>query len=271
MSNRGRGGDAHVSVNGRDVNIRVETADEHKAVGPVNLPGVKLPENTAPVRTQQDQQMRESLASSDNTFAKPTQIVNQLGIREGHRVADFGVGSGAYIVPLARLVGSSGRVYAVDVQRDLLTRVQNTAVQNGVDNVEIVWGNVEDVGGTSIADETLDVALLSNTLFQLDDRIGAVQEVWRTLKPGGALAVVDWSESYGGMGPPPESVVTRAEAVVLCTDNGFAHRKDFPAGEHHFGLLFVKVAEGELAEDAVSASQERDKDFIDRTIAQELV
>ena len=67
-------------------------------------------------------------------------------------VADLGAGSGHYTLAAAKKVGESGRVYAIEVQKDLLTRIKNLAQTEHINNVEVIWGDVENRGGTKLKD-----------------------------------------------------------------------------------------------------------------------
>lgn len=273
MSHPPRQQSASVNIGGKEVNINVNLGAS-KPSGPVHLAGDEhLPENVAQVKT--DQELHLTAARQDSgSFSNPSQNARNFGFKEGMKVADFGSGSGAYTLALADVVGPSGVVYAVDVQRELLTRIQNNAVQDGHDNVEIVWGDIEAPGGVGLRDEYLDGVVISNTLFQVDDKISTIKEAWRVLRPGGTLVVVDWLDSFGGLGPPQNSVVTQAETTLLCTDNGYAFKRDIDAGKHHYGLIFIKMIkmiEGETVEQVVARSHETEENFIQRTIAQELI
>lgn len=155
------------------------------------------------------------------------------------RVGDLGAGSGHYAISAAGIIGSSGKVYAVDIQEDVLKRVRDFAHQKGFRNVETIWGNFEKLGGTTLKDASLDAVILSNTLFQLDHREGAVAEIKRVLKPGGRLLVIDWAGAYGGMGPLPHRVVSEHVAEELFIGNGFHKVKDFRAGPHHYSIVFT--------------------------------
>jgi ubiquinone/menaquinone biosynthesis C-methylase UbiE len=174
-------------------------------------------------------------------FTDPTRNLSQFGLSEGLRVADFGAGSGAYTMAAARLVGGSGRVYAVDVQKDLLTRIKNLAQYEGLRNVEIMWGDVERPGGTKLGDQALDAVIISNLLFQLEDRDGCIAEVARVLKPRGRVLLVDWSDSFGNLGPRPQEVVPLRTARELFRRHAFTLEREIDAGEHHFGLVMRKT------------------------------
>lgn len=161
-----------------------------------------------------------------------------MGLHEGMKVGDFGAGSGHYAIAAASIVGSSGKVYAVEVQEDILKHIRDLATQHHLRNIEPVWGNIEKPAGTKLRDATLDAVILSNTLFQLEDKQAAIAEIKRVLKSGGRLLVVDWAGAYGGMGPAPHHVVSEYTAEDLFITGGFHKIKDFRAGPHHYAIVF---------------------------------
>lgn len=172
-------------------------------------------------------------------FAEPKTNILQMGLREGMKVADLGCGSGHYALAISGIVGPMGRVYAVDVQEDHLTRLRNDAQEKGIKNIETIWGDIEKAGGTMLKEHALDAVVLSNTLFQLDSAEGAIVEMKRILKPGGKVLVVDWAGAYGGVGPKKESVVPEHTAEELFITGGFHKVKSFRGGPHHYSILFT--------------------------------
>ena len=174
------------------------------------------------------------------TFTNPEDNIVALGIHEGMVVADLGAGIGAYTIPLAEKVGDTGRVYAVEVQKDFLTNIKNAVASRGLKNVELLWGNIENLGGTKIKDSAVDAVIISNVLFQAESKEGLIREARRILKTGGKLLIVDWSDSFNNLGPSPKMVVTKDAARALCESEGFVLKKEIPAGEHHYGLIMLK-------------------------------
>ncbi|MFZ3043890.1 MAG: methyltransferase domain-containing protein [Minisyncoccia bacterium] len=175
-------------------------------------------------------------------FSSPHENVLQLGLREGMKVGDFGAGSGHYTRAAAGVVGRDGKVYAVDVQEDVLKHIKLNAHAHHQGIISTVWGDIEKLGGTHLRDQSLDAVLLGNTLFQVEHRDGLLGEIKRTLKPGGKLMVVDWAGSYGGIGPTPERVVTEHHAEDFFISGGFHKVKSFRAGPHHYGIVFTSPA-----------------------------
>ncbi|MBV9159279.1 MAG: class I SAM-dependent methyltransferase [Candidatus Kaiserbacteria bacterium] len=173
-------------------------------------------------------------------FAHPPRNVAAFGVEPGMAIADFGAGSGAYVLEIAALLKNEGHIYAVDVQKDLLRRIKNEANARGYKNVEIIWGDLEKEKGSHIASDHIDLVLISNILFQVDPKEPLLVEAMRILKPGGKLVVIDWADSYGGMGPTKAHVVKKDAALALARSAGFAAVREFDAGVHHYGLIFAK-------------------------------
>jgi ubiquinone/menaquinone biosynthesis C-methylase UbiE len=173
-------------------------------------------------------------------FSDPAKIIEDIGIQEGSIVADLGAGSGFYSLAAAKVVGPAGKIYAVDIQQDLLTRFKSAAHQAKLLNIEVIHGDIEQAHGTRIADRTIDLAIAANVLFQLENKEGLADEALRILKPSGRLLVVDWSDSFGGMGPQPNMVFTQQAARTLFEKKGFTFVTAVVAGDHHYGLIFRK-------------------------------
>ena len=174
-------------------------------------------------------------------FAHPSKNTDLFGIEPGMTVVDFGSGSGHYVLEMADRLQHSGHVYAIDIQKDLLTRVKNEAHKRGHTNVEIIWGDLERRHASKIADEHVDLVLISNLLFQLEHKAAALEEAMRILKPRGRLVIIDWSDSFGGLGPTRKRVLKREEAHEIAERAGFRFVEEFDAGAHHYGLVFVKA------------------------------
>ena len=175
-----------------------------------------------------------------SNFTNPEKNVTELGVHDGMLVADLGAGTGAYIEPLARRVGEAGRVYAVEVQKEFLTNIKDLATRYGLKNVEVIWGDIEVLGGTKIKDASIDAVILSNTLFLAEDKTGLAREIKRILKPGGKILIVDWKESFNSLGPTQDAVVSQSTAQGIFEHEGFSLAKTFDAGEHHYGFVMVK-------------------------------
>jgi len=173
-------------------------------------------------------------------FVTPEALVSHFHIREGESVADFGAGKGNFALLLAKVVGVSGKVYACEIQKNLVETIANTVRVSGVNNVEAIWCDIEAHQGTKLESDSLDVAILVNTLFQMEQKGEAIDEIKRTLRSGGRLFIVDWSDSFGGLGPQGDQVITEVSARDLVEEHGLPFERSYDAGDHHYGLAFRK-------------------------------
>ena len=174
------------------------------------------------------------------TFSDPKKNLIKFGLEEGMRVADFGSGSGHYTLAASELVGESGLVYAVEIQQPLLKKVKNLSTDEHRKNIEVIWGDIEKKRGSKLADDSMDVVIMSNVFFQFEDKKSALKEAYRVLKSKGRLFFVDWTDSFGGLGPQPEYIVTENDAKKIVSENNFIYERTIDAGTHHYGLLFRK-------------------------------
>ncbi len=172
-------------------------------------------------------------------FMDPYNILAACNITSTDVVADFGAGAGFVAYTAARFA-THGQVYAIEINRDIVARMSRDINERNIKNVVPLWGDIEVRGGTGLKDESVDFVILSNIMFQLEDREGCISEVKRVLKAEGRVLVVDWKESFAGMGPAPHQVFSKLTAEDFFGRAGFALINNIQAGEHHFGLLFKK-------------------------------
>jgi len=172
-------------------------------------------------------------------FNSPEQNILQLGLKEGMRVADFGAGSGFYSKAASQAVGYSGKIYAIEVQKDLVKKLESEIKHWKISNIDCIWGDIERRNGTKMSDNSMDAVIISNVLFQAEDKLGLIDEAKRVLKKDGKILFVDWSESFGGMGPIPEHVVTESMSKELFEKRGFKFLEKISTGAHHYGIIFI--------------------------------
>ncbi len=169
-------------------------------------------------------------------FLDPNNVLRQFGIYGTQDVADLGAGAGHLsFAAAARLEG--GRLFAVDLEKEMLSRLVSEAKRLGHTNIHPIWGDASRPRGIPLGDAVLDRAIASNVLYQVDDRNGFVEEVKRLLRPGGKLLLIEWkSDTIGG--PHSKHKVSEEMALSLFSRHGFKKEKDIDAGEYHYGIIF---------------------------------
>jgi SAM-dependent methyltransferase len=173
-------------------------------------------------------------------FMDPLQTLAACNIQATNTVADFGAGSG-FVARAAASMVPQGQVFAVEINKEIVTRLTRDAVDHKLSNLHVLWGDIEATEGSKLALESVDFVVCFNVLFLLADKAAALKEAFRILKPNGRIIVADWTESFGGLGPRPHHIFNKDMAESMLTSIGFKKISDaVPAGQHHYAILFGK-------------------------------
>jgi ubiquinone/menaquinone biosynthesis C-methylase UbiE len=119
----------------------------------------------------------------------PEQLIERAGIKKGMNVLDLGCGSGVFTPSIARAVGDKGKVYALDIQADMLKQLERKLSRpenRDIKNIKLIESNTYEL---PFEDGSLDLVSMVTVLPEIPDRNRALAEVKRVLKPGGLLAV----------------------------------------------------------------------------------
>lgn len=179
---------------------------------------------------------------SGTELIHPFKLLERVGIREGQIVADLGCGSLGHIVfPAAQLVGGKGKVYAVDIQKSVLERIEKLAKEQQFWNVYPVWSDIDVFRATRIAPASLDFTLLINNLHLSQNPSQLTREMARLTRPGGRIVVVDWKTTHSPIGPPTKERIDMEEAITLLSTPLMTLHEKFEAGPYHYGLLYFRT------------------------------
>jgi predicted methyltransferase len=160
-------------------------------------------------------------ARAEDVAAEARAIIEALSLRAGASIADVGAGDGDYTIPLARTVGPTGQVYATEIKKDLLAKLRKAAKQAGLKNVTTVLGGNQTTG---LGPESCDAILLRKVYHHFVAPQAMNESLWRALKPGGLLAVIDYTtfmservegvpENRDGHGLAPEILIEETTAA----------------------------------------------------------
>lgn len=145
-------------------------------------------------------------------WQQPERIMDALRIADGARVADLGAGGGWFTIRLARRVGPNGRVYAEDVQKQMIDAINLRVANERLTNVETILGAVDDPR----LPDNLDAVLVVDAYPAFSDPVTVLRHIARSLAPQGRLGIVDFKlDGVGGPGPPLEE---RLDPAVIRRD-----------------------------------------------------
>lgn len=170
-----------------------------------------------------------------DAWQKPDAVIALLGLREGDRVADLGAGGGYFTFRLAAAVGPTGRVYAVDVDDDMVAYLKDRARKEGAANVSVIRGEPDD---PRLPDGGIDLLFVSDTYHHLRDRSAYFARELDDLAPNGRVAILElndhswFARSFGHM-TPRQTIVDEMSAA------GYRLVDDFDVVDRQSFLIFA--------------------------------
>lgn len=169
-------------------------------------------------------------------FLKIDEVLSNLDLKENMLAAEFGCGSALFATHLARKL-KKGRVYALDIQEGKISALKGRLRQQKISNIFTILCDLEAKNGSTMKDNSLDVVLIPNLLFQAENKSAIIEEANRILKTGGQLLIIDWlkKNSFG-----PEKILIPKEVKKIAGNIGFLMKKEFSSGDYHYVLLFTK-------------------------------
>jgi ubiquinone/menaquinone biosynthesis C-methylase UbiE len=168
-------------------------------------------------------------------------ILNKIAIEEGQIIAELGCGNfGYFVFPVADLIGSKGKLYAVDILKATLEDIKKRAMLENFQQIETIWSNLEIFKGTKIESMSLDHAFLINILHQSNKKIEILRESIRMLKTGGRLLVIEWKNIASPIGPDSSKRVNKNNLKEASLKLGLMLESEFEVGPYHYGLIFHK-------------------------------
>jgi len=169
-------------------------------------------------------------------FLNPQKVLNELKLKGDLIAADFGSGSGGWTIPLAKRL-RFGKIYAIDILQEPLSALKSKSEMERVYNIETICSNVEQKKGSTLPESSCDLVLMTNLLFEAEDKKIIIEEAKRILKKGGQILIVDWlPEAARG----PSERVSPEEVKQIAKKLGLKLEKEFSAGVFHYGILLTK-------------------------------
>jgi len=166
----------------------------------------------------------------------PDVALNVLKIPKGASVADIGAGSGYITVRLAGRVGPTGRVYANDVQPQMLNILARRLDMSKITNVTLIEGTIDD---PKLPPASVDLALMVDVYHELSQPQAILRRLRESLKPGGRLVLLEYRKEDPTVPIKPEHKMSVAEAKMEVEAEGFTLSKVDEALPRQHILIFV--------------------------------
>ena len=169
-----------------------------------------------------------------DAYQKPHEVMEALAVKEGEVIADIGAGSGYFALRLAKHVGLSGRVYAVDVSPDMIRHLNTRIRDAGLTNISTVLAPPDD----PLLPQPVDRFLIVDVWHHVDDQPGYLAKMKKLLKPGGLVVMIDFHKRELPVGPPIGMKIAREDLLKQMTANGFRLAAEHTFLPYQYFLVF---------------------------------
>jgi len=150
------------------------------------------------------------------TWQPPEKILDAIGVKPGMKVGEAGAGEGYFTFPLARRVGPGGTVFANDISTSSLDVIRKRAASEGLKNIEIVTGTVEDA---LFPEKNLEMVIMVYVLHMLERPIPFLKNLRSYLKPGGLLVILERNTTVERAHYP--SFMTNSQILDTMSETGY--------------------------------------------------
>ena len=167
----------------------------------------------------------------------PDETLKKLGLKTGETIADIGCGIGYFTIPAARIVGPSGRVYALDISDEMLVQVHEGKKSNNLTNIETVKTTEYDL---KLESGLISFGFICNVLHEIDEFSRFVDEIKRLLKDQGTFALIEWEKKVSSTGPPIEHRIDKESMITRLIEQGFKLIDCQNISEEYYSLIMEK-------------------------------
>ena len=174
---------------------------------------------------------------SRDAWQKPHQVIEALALKTDAAVADIGAGTGYFAMRVAHFV-PQGRVYAVDIEPDMVTYLAERAKREGLDNVTAIAGGPDDARLPG----KVDLVLMVDTYHHIEQREAYFRKLAQSLKAGGRVAIIDFN-AKSKIGPPRAQRIASKRVVAEMTKAGYRLQREHPFLPNQYFLVFLARGE----------------------------
>ena len=175
-------------------------------------------------------------------YQKPRQVIDALNLKPGLAVADLGSGSGYFTRRFIEAVTETGKVYAVDVEPEMLKYTEESVVHmHRSYTAEFILARPDN---PKLPYESIDLLFLCNTYHHLEERPKYFSDTKSSLKPGGRLAIIDFYHDgrSGELGFPKDHLVPRETVIAELSKAGYRLVREHTFLPYQYFLEFVPIA-----------------------------
>ena len=176
------------------------------------------------------------VSSERHQWLDPQRVISLIPILRYHKVADIGCGPGYFTIPMGKHV-FDGKIYALDIQQEMLDATQKALDKVHLGNVEVMIAPEDKL---PLEDDSLDGAFASFVVHEAEDPVRMLDETKRCLLAGGWLALLEWHKREMDEGPPLEDRIDEADLLEMAQKSGFRFTSRHSLNDKQYMLLMRK-------------------------------
>ncbi len=174
-------------------------------------------------------------------WQNPEVVLHTIGLKPGFTFVDSGCGDGFFTLPAARLVGSAGKVYGIDISSQAIERMRKKAEKEGLINLGLIVGKAEEIVPCF---DCADVVFFGNVLHDFQNPSMVLSNARRIVKPTGKLVDLDWKKTLTDIGPPLGIRFDEASATHLIESAGFKVEIVSASEPYHYLITASPIQSG---------------------------
>ena len=169
-----------------------------------------------------------------DAYQKPQEVMQALAIKPGEVIADIGAGSGYFTIRLAHHVGAAGRVFAVDINPEMIRHVEARVRDAGLVNVSSILARPDD----PMLPQAVDRFVFVDVWHHIENQSGYLALVKKLLKPGGQVVMIDFHKRDLPVGPPAGMKIAREDLLKQMQTHGFQLATEHTFLPYQYFLVF---------------------------------
>ncbi len=171
-----------------------------------------------------------------DAYQKPHEVLMSLGLKDGETIADIGAGSGYFAFRLAQHVGEKGRVFAVDVNPDMILHMNRRIREMRVRNLTTVLAAADD---PLLVENSIDRFFICETWHHIQNQAQYLSLMKKMLKPGGQVIMIDFQKRDLPVGPPLAMKIAREDLIKQMLSAGFLMQTEYKFLPYQYFLIFT--------------------------------
>jgi ubiquinone/menaquinone biosynthesis C-methylase UbiE len=213
--------------------------DSHSSLNPpIDCPLRKQGINPHDMKPFADtQKYIDFLERSDRAiWQKPDAVIQELHLSGTEKIADVGAGSGYFTFRFAQAL-PAGKVYAIEIEPEMLRHIHHKAMTEGVKNIEVIKSTPDDPKVPA----DVDLVFVCDVIHHVKNRELWLKKLSRQMKSGAHLVVIEFKEGDLPEGPPASVKIPKKKLIALITENNFkleTEKSDFLPYQEF--LIFIK-------------------------------